>query len=173
VTDKIYCCRSGSAADTQAVSDAVRSYLAGHSLELDRPVRVSTAAHLFQAICYQNKDRLMASIICAGWDEVDGGSVYSVPLGGAKVKQSFTIGGSGSSYIYGFCDSNYRPGMTKEECHKFVKNALSLAMYRDGSSGGVMRLVTIDKDGVSRDFVAGNKLPYMDNESGLPVSVSA
>jgi hypothetical protein len=31
VHDYIYCCRSGSAADTQAVSDYVRRYLAEHA----------------------------------------------------------------------------------------------------------------------------------------------
>lgn len=33
-------------------------------------------------------------------------------------------------------------------------------MARDGSSGGVIRMVTIDKTGVSREFIAGNALPY-------------
>ena len=51
--------------------------------------------------------------------------------------------------------------MTKEECRAFVKSALSLAMARDGSSGGVIRTVAITKDGVDRDFTAGNALPYM------------
>jgi hypothetical protein len=32
---------------------------------------------------------------------------------------------------------------------------ISHAMARDGSSGGVVRLVTIDKDGVERECVMG------------------
>lgn len=32
-------------------------------------------------------------------------------------------------------------------------------MARDGSSGGVIRLVIIDKDGVERKMVPGNQLP--------------
>ena len=39
--------------------------------------------------------------------------------------------------------------------------ALSLAMNRDGSSGGVIRTVVIDKDGVERSFLNGNDLPYV------------
>jgi len=31
------------------------------------------------------------------------------------------IAGSGSTYIFGYCDSNYKPGMTKEECLSFVR----------------------------------------------------
>jgi CRISPR/Cas system CSM-associated protein Csm3 (group 7 of RAMP superfamily) len=37
--------------------------------------------------------------------------------------------------------------------------ALALAMSRDGSSGGVIRLAVITKDGVERLFVPGNELP--------------
>ena len=161
VAERIYCCRSGSAADTQAVSDIVRYYLDSHALELGRAPLVKTAASLFQEICYNNKDRLMASIICAGWDPKDGGSVYALPLGGALVKQDWAVGGSGSTYVYGFIDANYRRDMTRDECLEFTAKAISLAMARDGSSGGVVRLAAIDKDGVQRHYIPGNRLPYM------------
>lgn len=36
-------------------------------------------------------------------------------------------------------------------------------MSRDGSSGGVIRLAVITKDGVERLFVPGNKLPGNDS----------
>ena len=45
-------------------------------------------------------------------------------------------GGSGSAYIYGFCDKNWRAGMSEADCHAFVVKAVSHAMARDGSSGG-------------------------------------
>ena len=51
--------------------------------------------------------------------------------------------------------------MTKAECLAFVRAALAHAMARDGSSGGVIRTVAIDADGVERLFVAGDKLPFM------------
>ena len=44
--------------------------------------------------------------------------------------------------------------------HLDVNVALSLAMSRDGSSGGVIRLCIITKDGVTREFVPGDQLPY-------------
>jgi len=34
-------------------------------------------------------------------------------------------------------------------------------MARDGSSGGVIRLAAIDKDGVARHNIPGDRLPYM------------
>lgn len=117
-------CRSGSAADTQAISDFVTYYLNMHSTELGGLPLVSTAANLVQQMIYQNKDNLLASMICAGWDSALGGQVYCVPLGGVRVRQPFAIGGSGSTYIYGLCDANFKEGMTKEEALDFVRRCM-------------------------------------------------
>lgn len=160
VHDSIYCCRSGSAADTQAVADYARRFLAEHALEKGAPPSVAAAAKIFRTLCYENKDRLMAGVIVAGWDPAQGGSVYEIPLGGTCVRQQFAVGGSGSSYVYGLVDSLFREGMTRDECLAFVRRVVAHAMARDGSSGGVIRTVVIDKDGVSRDFVPGDKLPF-------------
>uniref|UniRef100_A0A8B9UBG8 Proteasome subunit beta n=1 Tax=Anas zonorhyncha TaxID=75864 RepID=A0A8B9UBG8_9AVES len=75
VHDRIFCCRSGSAADTQAVADAVAYQLAFHSIELEEPPRVRTAARLFQQSCYRYRQELTAGIIVAGWDRRRGGQV--------------------------------------------------------------------------------------------------
>ncbi|XP_064642112.1 proteasome subunit beta type-6-like [Lineus longissimus] len=159
VTDYIFCCRSGSAADTQAISDIVKYQLNFHKMEIGEEPSVKTAAHVFQELCYGYRDRLMAGIIVGGWDEKNGGQVYSVPLGGMLVKQPFACGGSGSTYIWGWVDANYKENMSKEECKKFVADGLALAMCRDGSSGGVIRLAAITKDGVERSTILGDKLP--------------
>ncbi|NP_001290914.1 proteasome subunit beta type-6 [Esox lucius] len=163
IHDHIFCCRPGSAADTQAVADAVTYQLGFHSIELDEPPLVQTAANLFKQMCYRYREELMAGIIVAGWDKRKGGQVYTVPMGGMIVRQPVSVGGSGSSYIYGFMDSNYKPGMTKEECLHFCTQALTLAMERDGSSGGVARLAAITEDGVERRVVLGNQLPKFSN----------
>jgi 20S proteasome subunit beta 1 len=158
IHDFIWACRSGSAADTQAVTDYVKYYLNSHTTEIGRLPRVKTSANLMRQICYNNKDALMAGMICGGWDPYLGGQVYEIPLGGTIMAQKFALGGSGSGYIYGLVDSTYKEGMTKEECKEFVKKAISHAMARDGSSGGVIRLVTIDQSGVERECVLGESL---------------
>ncbi|KAL2079412.1 hypothetical protein ACEWY4_025156 [Coilia grayii] len=159
IHDRIFCCRSGSAADTQAIADAVTYQLGFHSIELDEPPLVQTAANLFKDMCYRYREELMAGIIVAGWDKRRGGQVYTVPVGGMLSRQPVSVGGSGSTYIYGYVDSNYRTGMSKEECLRFTAGALSLAMERDGSSGGVVRLAVINEQGVERQVILGNQLP--------------
>lgn len=135
------------------MSDYVRHYLSEHAIECDRPPLVATAANLCQRICYENKDMLLAGVIVAGYDPYNGGQVFVIPLGGTCVKVPFAIGGSGSTYIYGHVDHVYREGMTRTECIEFVKTAVERAMARDGSSGGIIRLVAIDNDGVERQYV--------------------
>jgi len=159
ITERIFCCRSGSAADTQAIADEVKYNLNLHTIELGQPAQVKTAANLFKELCYAKRDEAVAGIIVAGWDEKEGGQVYTVPLGGMCIRQPFSIGGSGSTYIYGHCDATYRRMMTKEECYKFVANAVALAMFRDGSSGGVIRMAAVNKDGVERKVLVGNDIP--------------
>ena len=108
--DRIYCCRSGSAADTQALSDYARRALSDLSLVKNGLPSVASAAHVFRKMCYENKDRLTAGIIVAGWDAVEGGQVYEIPLGGTCVRGNIALGGSGSTYIHGFVDSAFRVG---------------------------------------------------------------
>jgi len=159
VTDHIYCCRSGSAADTQAIADVVSYHLNFHAMELGEQPLVETGAAVFRELCYNYRDSLTAGILVAGWDRKKGGQVYSIPIGGMCVRQAVSIGGSGSSYVYGYVDANYKPGMSQEDCVDFVTKTLSLAMGRDGSSGGVVRLGIITPAGVERRVILGTELP--------------
>merc|ERR1712083_290296 len=101
-------------------------------------------------------------MIVAGWDPVDGAGVYCITLGGCLMKQNYTIGGSGSIFIYGFCDENYDKDASAEECRKFVQKALEHAITRDGSSGGVKRTAVINMNSLGKaieDDKSANVVP--------------
>ncbi|XP_061392717.1 proteasome subunit beta type-6 [Musca vetustissima] len=159
ITDKIYCCRSGSAADTQAIADIVAYSLNYHENQTGEEPLVAEAASEFRNYCYNYRDSLVAGIIVAGWDKKNGGQVYSIPLGGMLKREACTIGGSGSSYIYGFVREFFKPNMKKDDCVEFVKKAVRHAMYHDGSSGGVVRIGIITQDGIERKL-------FFNTESG-------
>lgn len=59
--------------------------------------------------------------------------------------------------MWGYVDANWRENMTRHEAKEFVKSCIALACFRDTSSGGVIRLIDITKDSVTRDYV-----PYDD-----------
>ena len=55
----------------------VQHYLDQHAIDLKEPKfpLVNTCASLFQRLCYNNKDNLLAGLIIAGWDRKQGGQV--------------------------------------------------------------------------------------------------
>lgn len=98
------------------------------------------------------RDQLSAGIIVAGWDKDNGGTVYNIPLGGGLFKGPWAIGGellsfrlvvgwrlelnwastgwfiigSGSTYIYGYCDAMFREDWGRDETVEFVRNGTSI-----------------------------------------------
>ncbi|KAB5551999.1 hypothetical protein DKX38_009310 [Salix brachista] len=164
LTDNVYLCRSGSAADSQTVSDYVRYFLHQHTIQLGQPATVKVAANLVRLLSYSNKNMLQTGMIIGGWDKYEGGKIFGVPLGGTLLELPFTIGGSGSTYLYGFFDQAWKEGMTQEEAEQLVVKAVSLAIARDGASGGVVRTVTINSEGVTRKYYPEDKLPRWHEE---------
>eukprot|EP00834_Sanchytrium_tribonematis_P003032 NODE_107_length_18988_cov_0.534491.p10 type:complete len:218 gc:universal NODE_107_length_18988_cov_0.534491:12758-13411(+) len=166
--DNIWCLRSGSAADTQALADLTRRQLKSAELHYGH-VTAKMAAHIMSKMAYQYRSQLSAGLIVVGLDDEKNKddmetdvleySIYAIPLGGSVHKQPFTIGGSGSTFIYGYCDSHFKSDFNREECIEFVKNSVSLAMHRDGSSGGCLRYAVLENNQVNRHVVLGNELP--------------
>ena len=161
-------CRSGSAADTQALADAVRTDLLRRHLSQNRPGTVTAATRLLQNLVRSDPD-LSASLICAGYDHVRGRScIYSISPGGTAMEEAtYAVQGSGSGYIYGYLEAgiqgddggNGRGGKDKDgrkskveewdedEAVEFVARVVGLAVERDGSSGGFCRIFAIDRCG--------------------------
>jgi len=169
VHDNVFVCRSGSAADTQALTGMVQDYLGQNVISKGvdengklRQALVSEAAALFRIIAYNNKDNLMAGLIVAGHDDQNGPQVYSIPLGGSLIPVPVAIGGSGSGYITGLVDKYYRPDFTREECKDFVSSCIAQAMKADGSSGGCIRMVHIENNDIDEYMVTGDQLERRD-----------
>ena len=115
---------------------------------------------------YNNK-HLIGACIVAGWDKWQGGQVFGCPIGGTITPQPWTTDGSGSTYIWGFLDSAYKPNMTRSEAEEVVREALALAMSTDGSSGGIIRLITCTEEGVFKQYVGGESVPVYGGEMPL------
>ncbi|VBB30352.1 unnamed protein product [Acanthocheilonema viteae] len=174
ITDRIVVCRSGSAADTQAISDVVKYYIEVYSMMEEEDVTVGRCAQIFRNFLYKYRDSLSASVLVAGYDDIEGGQLYAVPLGGYVTRQRCASSGSGSTFVQGFLDSQWKPGMTVEKCKEIVLYAVALATIRDGSSGGVIRLAVIDKTGTQKMAITAIMLvvfgaeSFLDEENVIP-----
>mmetsp|Transcript_13437 Transcript_13437/g.29185 ORF Transcript_13437/g.29185 Transcript_13437/m.29185 type:complete len:289 (+) Transcript_13437:60-926(+) len=145
-------CRSGSAADTQHLASVVRTELVSRQLMYRIRGTVTHVAALLRNILVNND--LSASLICAGYDhELGRGVIYTITPGGTVFEERlWAVGGSGSTYILGHLDSCYSKEnrevlQSEKEALEFVSSAIGLAMERDGSSGGFIRMYVIDRFG--------------------------
>ena len=158
-------CRSGSAADTQHLASVIRTEIVSRQLLYRIHGTVTHVAALLRNILVNNE--LSASIVCAGYDHILGrGVIYSITQGGTVFEEKvWAAGGSGSTFIMGYLDSCYPKDkyydnkappppilQSEEEALDFVCNAIGLAMDRDGSSGGFVRMYVINRLG--RRFVS-------------------
>ncbi|PNW75549.1 hypothetical protein CHLRE_12g531100v5 [Chlamydomonas reinhardtii] len=173
LAEYIFLCRSGSAPDTQVISDNVKHYLDQISAESGEEPSVEMAANLVKLINYNNKDHLVGAMLIAGWDRHGGGQVYGAPIGGTLVKEKWAIDGSGSTYIWGYCDNEYRDDMTREEAEKWVAEAIALAMTRDSSSGGSIRLITLDGTGAHHKYIRGDEVQQFVGDLPFPAAPPA
>ncbi|EJW02410.1 hypothetical protein EDEG_03164 [Edhazardia aedis USNM 41457] len=156
LTDTIYCCRSGSAADTMYIANLITMYLEKQEYLYNTKPTVKLAATYCQELIYSYPD-FLAGMIVAGFDEF-GPSVYTITLGGTIVKGDYAIGGSGSIHLYSFFDENFRNDFTDEQGLAFVKKAVSAAIKRDNFSGGCVRMARITNNNLERYFIPGNEL---------------
>eukprot|EP00659_Diplonema_papillatum_P001101 gene1101-1684_t len=159
ITDKIFVLRSGSAADTQNMAHMVTDYMRQLEIEMGH-VPVEAAARLFQHLAFYNRGSISAGFIVAGWDEKLGGQVYNVPSGGSRHKLPYTLGGSGSIYIYGWADATWKPDMTEEEAKAWCQQAVAHAKARDCSSGGNTRFCTVTAAKTQHEMLPWSKTSF-------------
>lgn len=135
-----------------------KNYINQFAIEYEDKPLVKVAARILQQFQYEYKDHLSAAVIVCGVDNLDGPQIYSVGIGGTVTKQQIALSGSGSAFIYGYCDTNFKSNMSRQDAKNFIKNAISLAMFRDNSSGGIIRLMDVTSKGYTREVITFENL---------------
>jgi len=86
-------------------------------------------------------------LLIVGVDE-DGSHVYSIDSAGGSIPDKYCATGSGSPYMYGVLEDNFKEGMSRSEALKLAARALYASGQRDAASGNGMDLAVITaKDG--------------------------
>ncbi|VEU41038.1 unnamed protein product [Pseudo-nitzschia multistriata] len=172
-------CRSGSAADTQWLAGLAKQRFQMRKLERPgyRP-SISEVAHFLRYQMRQGggESQFQASLICAGYDSVtNGGQIFGVTPGGSLWEEdNFCVSGSGSTILLGYLDDalqtakqNFASEYTEECAIALVTKLLRLSIARDGSSGGLVRLYVINRNGLEERTV----YPFMDTSTSTAPSV--
>jgi 20S proteasome subunit beta 1 len=161
ITDHCVLCRSGSAADTQWLArEATREFLARKWRFSQVVASISQVSHFLRYKIRENNSKsgqaLQASLICAGVDG-EGPHIFGIAPGGSMWEEEmFCVSGSGSTYVLGLLDSlklKATDMYSKDQAVELITKLLLLSMARDGSSGGIVRVMILTSEGIQEKTI--------------------
>ena len=138
---------AGLVGDLQVLTRYLNAEANLYRLKRDTRMPVKSAATLMSNILNQRKFYpYYVQLILGGYDAT-GGHVYSLDAAGGAIPDKYTAGGSGSPYVFGVLEDNYRDDLTVDEGIDITVRAITAAMNRDSASGGMIDIAVITKDG--------------------------
>ncbi|VDM34539.1 unnamed protein product [Hydatigera taeniaeformis] len=146
ISDNIYCCGAGTAADTAQVTRMVSSQIELHRLNTGRKPRVIAALRLLKQHLFKYQGHIGAACILGGVDNF-GPHLYGVSPHGSSSKLPYTSMGSGCLASISVLETNYRPNMKREDAMELVRQAILAGVFNDLYSGTGVDLCVITNKG--------------------------
>ncbi|GKY95337.1 hypothetical protein MPSEU_000496600 [Mayamaea pseudoterrestris] len=148
--------RSGSAADTQMLAHVTTQHILERFYKHGMVSTVSQSARLMENLVGSSSNELGVSLLIAGYDKESCASkIYSLAASGALLEEgTFAIAGSGSSFISGYMDTHAVGGseiLDEAAAIRVCQHAMQLAMTRDASSGGFIRIFVCNDKGCRQE----------------------
>jgi proteasome beta subunit len=138
---------AGLVGDLQVLARYLNAEANLYRLKREARMPVKSAATLMSNILNQRKFYpYYVQLILGGYDST-GGHVYSLDAAGGAIPDNYTSAGSGSPYVFGVLEDNYRDDMTASEGVDLAVRAITAAMNRDSASGGMINVAVINEDG--------------------------
>ncbi|MCX6667171.1 MAG: archaeal proteasome endopeptidase complex subunit beta [Euryarchaeota archaeon] len=138
---------AGLVGDLQVLARYLNAEANLYRLKREARMPVKSAATLMSNILNQRKFYpYYVQLILGGYDGT-GGHVYSLDAAGGAIPDKYTSAGSGSPYVFGVLEDNYRDDMTANEGVDLAVRAITAAMNRDSASGGMINVAVINEDG--------------------------
>lgn len=138
---------AGLVGDLQVLARYLNAEANLYRLKREARMPVKSAATLMSNILNQRKFYpYYVQLILGGYDST-GGHVYSLDAAGGAIPDKYTSAGSGSPYVFGVLEDNYRDDMTASEGIDLAVRAITAAMNRDSASGGMINVAVINEDG--------------------------
>lgn len=145
ITDNIYACGAGTAADNDHVTNLIGSKLRLYKMNTQLQPRVDQAVQLLQNHLFRYGGNIGAYLIVAGVD-FNGPQIYNVNADGAVSKCKFTANGSGCYAAITVLETGWKRGMSVDECKELVAKAVDAGIHNDLGSGSSVNLCVINKE---------------------------
>jgi len=138
---------AGLVGDLQVLARYLNAEANLYRLKRDARMPVKSAATLMSNIMNQRKFApYYVQLILGGYDN-SGGYVFSLDAAGGAIPDKYTAGGSGSPYVFGVLEDNYKDDLTADDGIDLAVRAITAAKNRDSASGGMINVAVITKEG--------------------------
>jgi proteasome beta subunit len=136
---------AGLVGDLQVLSRYLSAEVNLYRMKRDRQIPIKSAATLMSNILNQRKFApYYVQLVLGGWD-ADGGHVYSLDAAGGAIPDKYTAAGSGSPYVLGVLEDQYKDGLSIDEGIDITARAITAAMGRDSASGNGIDIAVISE----------------------------
>ena len=143
ISDNIALTTAGLVGHAQSLSRVLAAELKLFELKRDMPMTVKGAA-TFTANILSGRPHYVQLLI-VGVDP-SGPSVYSIDSAGGSIPYTYCATGSGSPYMYGVLEDQFKTGMSKDQALSLAAKALLASAQRDAASGNGMDLAFITNE---------------------------
>ena len=143
ISDNIALTTAGLVGHAQSLSRVLAAELKLFELKRDQPMTVKGAATLTANILSGRPHYVQLLIV--GVDD-SGARVYSIDSAGGSIPDVYCATGSGSPFMYGVLEDQFKSGMSKEQALGLAAKSLLASAQRDAASGNGMDLAFIDQD---------------------------
>ncbi|MEJ2279864.1 MAG: proteasome subunit beta [Candidatus Lokiarchaeota archaeon] len=124
IQDHLWMTIAGSVADAQYLVEVLRAETSIYQLEMEKKIRVKSAAQMLANILYKNKmNPYQVGLILGGVTESEGPVVIDIGAYGSLLPEKFVAVGSGQNFSYGVLEAKYKEDLTVNEGKK---NSISI-----------------------------------------------
>ena len=143
ISGRVALTTAGLVGHAQSLARMLAAELALYELKRDNPMSVQGAATLTANILVGRPHYVQLLIV--GVDE-SGPSVYSIDSAGGSIPDLYCATGSGSPYMYGVLEDQFKTGMSKDQALLLAAKSLLASAQRDAASGNGMDLAFITNE---------------------------
>lgn len=151
LSDYIVATTSGHAADNQRVMRHMKGEIRLIELKNERAAKVREAAMILNSVQYSlvRSQGAIVSLIVGGYDKYEGASLYNLsPDGTVVANDGYVADGSGSVFVKGVLDMEYKEGMSEKEAINLVDKAFKASFKNDPNSGGGYIVKVVTEEGI-------------------------
>lgn len=143
---------AGTVADAQYVINQITALSNLAEVEKEEVPDLKYIANITRNILFSGRSYYQTLMIIGGYSQAEGsGKLYGIDLLGTLYEEdNYLSYGSGSPFVLGVLESDWKEGLTKEEGVDLAKKAIKSAKERDMASGYDIQICYVNKEGYEK-----------------------